>query len=195
MKTVEALLEIVSGGVIDIGVLTLAILNAGYGASSRKIELEEIRMYEFIDRPSKLNCFELRRKYNLSSYISQLKRQGLIERKGRLISITKRGLNKLSDLKRTKVKFPSFTKYPKKKAKFWTIVAFDVPEKERSKRSWLRGVLVSLGFVSVQKSFYIGKIGIPEDFIKDLHKLNLLPYVEILGITKKGTLRKTMSIS
>lgn len=46
----------------------------------------------------------------------------------------------------------------KKKRKWrgkWTLVMFDVPEKERVKRTALRNMLVSVGFYSYQKSVYV----------------------------------------
>jgi hypothetical protein len=41
----------------------------------------------------------------------------------------------------------------------------------------------------VQKSLWLGKVKIPEEFLVDIRKLSLLDYVEIFEITKTGSLK------
>ena len=69
------------------------------------------------------------------------------------------------------------------------IVSFDVPEKEKRKRGWLRSTLKNLGFRMLQKSVWIGKVKIPEAYLEDLKRLRLLSYIEIFAISKRGTIR------
>ncbi|MBI5221132.1 MAG: hypothetical protein HY978_04865 [Candidatus Liptonbacteria bacterium] len=71
----------------------------------------------------------------------------------------------------------------------FVVVAFDVPEKERWKRRWLRSVLTNLNLHLVQRSVWVGKAAIPKQFVQDLAALNLLEAVEIFEVTKTGTLR------
>lgn len=68
------------------------------------------------------------------------------------------------------------------------IIIFDIPEKERRKREWLRCVLRNLGFKMLQKSVWMGKSKIPIEFLQDLKGQNLLAYVEVFVITKSGSL-------
>lgn len=70
------------------------------------------------------------------------------------------------------------------------LVIFDIPEKERRKRVWLRSALNHLGFKRLQKSVWDGKVMIPEEFLNDLRKMHLLQCVEIFAITKTGSLRE-----
>lgn len=60
-------------------------------------------------------------------------------------SIVKYSIQSLLDFRR---------KHKKWRGK-WILVIFDVPEKERNKRDYLRRFLVDLGFYSYQKSVYI----------------------------------------
>lgn len=70
------------------------------------------------------------------------------------------------------------------------IVVFDVPEKEKWKRGWLRDALRSLDFKMLQKSVWAGKSKIPEAFLEDLRKKHLLGCVHILEVSKAGTVRE-----
>ena len=70
------------------------------------------------------------------------------------------------------------------------IVVFDIPEKKRFYRDWLREVLKNLKFKMLQKSVWIGKTILPEEFFNDLKRLGILSYVEIFAITKTGTIKQ-----
>ena len=58
------------------------------------------------------------------------------------------------------------------------IIAFDIPERHRKKRDWLRIELRNLGFELLQKSVWFGPPPLPMDFIKSLANLQLLPYMK-----------------
>ena len=70
------------------------------------------------------------------------------------------------------------------------IIAFDVPEREREKRRWLRLALISLGFQKVQQSVWAGNIRIPAEFIEDMKENAILSYVHIFSVAQSGTLEK-----
>ena len=70
------------------------------------------------------------------------------------------------------------------------IIIFDIPEKERQKRDWLRSVLKNLKFSMLQKSVWAGKIKLPKQFLEDLSKNKIIPYVDIFTISKRVSLRK-----
>ena len=67
---------------------------------------------------------------------------------------------------------------------------FDIPEKEKWKRVWLREVLGLCGFKMLQRSVWAGKNKIPEEFLADLRNFNMLEYVHIFEVSKKGTLKE-----
>ena len=78
--------------------------------------------------------------------------------------------------------------YAKERNDAFVIIAFDIPEKERGRRSWLREALRNLGMKMVQKSVWMGKVKIPEAFLNDLRSFHLVDYVEVFEITKTGSL-------
>jgi len=126
------------------------------------------------------------------SLLNRLKNQGFIkkekENKKTIWSITRKGLEKLKILKKKNKKI--LINYPKEKSDKLIIVIFDIPEKERHKRNWLRSVLASLDFKFLQQSVWIGKTKIPEEFLNDLRNKKMLDYVHIFKVSKSGTINK-----
>lgn len=123
------------------------------------------------------------------SVLNRLKRQGFIEKKeskqGSLWNITKSGLEKLGFYKRKKD-----TKYDAVKDNKVKIVVFDIPECERWKRAWLREALTVLEFSMLQKSVWMGKNKIPEQFLEDLRDMRLLNRTHILEVSASGTFKE-----
>ena len=133
--------------------------------------------------PEKLARAEKQRFYNLRS---KLKREGLVKRTPRGIwRLTQKGI----DWSRAIAKRLPARTYAVQPSRELTLIIFDIPERERQKRVWLRAVLKRLRFRMLQKSVWIGKVQLPEEFLDDLKRLRLLPYVEILLITKTGSIR------
>lgn len=178
----------------ETGSLFEAFLSSGYGASVGKVEYEyrKIRRRKQLQESGRLNYVRLRRRYD--NTLAWLKREGLIiaSRKTKegvsWPSLTHKGLSCLQKLrKRTKNQPPSPV-YPTTKTKNEIIVIFDIPERERLKRSWLRLVLRNAGFRMIQKSVWMGRSKFPRDFLEDLHRMGILEFVEIFEVTKLGTL-------
>ena len=126
--------------------------------------------------------------YNLLFY---LRKQGFVKREERLNKkpswvLTRAGIVKLNKLKEKR----SGLKFTEKRDKkdFLKIIVFDIPEKEKLKRAWLRSQLTILDFKMLQKSVWIGNSKLPEEFLKDLDDLGISRYIHIFGITKSGTL-------
>ena len=147
-----------------------------------------IKRYERprLPNPRELAAEERQRFYSM---IWKLQKQGLVEKKTGHWQITKKGHEwRAMIFGRWKTALPKI-KYEKESANELKLVIFDIPEKERRKRVWLRSALRRIGFRQLQKSVWIGKVKIPEAFMNDLRKMDLLAYIEILAITKTGTLR------
>ncbi len=72
------------------------------------------------------------------------------------------------------------------------LVIFDIPEKLRRYRAWLRDVLHGLGFSMLQKSVWIGEEKLPSKFLRDVYDVKLVHYIQILQISKKGTIEFIM---
>lgn len=179
------ILDILDESLFTFGDLFMAIMRAGYGASYHKLE------YEFQKESSRRlkgkDLLETRTKF--SNLLYKLKKDGLIkdDKKRHTFSITAAGREKLSFLKHRKL--PA-SLYVQKSSSTFTIVAFDIFEKERRKRHWLREVLKNMGLKMIQKSVWMGKVELPQEFLHDLQELNLLDCVEIFQITKTGSLRQ-----
>lgn len=135
-----------------------------------------------------------RKRQQFYSTLNKLKREGLIVKKrsglASLWSISKKGKGRLAELYKrgSAIQLPPPQKYPKKKSSGLIVVSFDIPERERRKRDWLRSHLIALGLSSLQKSVWIGRVGLPQEFLKDLRKYKLLPYIHVFSVNKKGTI-------
>jgi hypothetical protein len=116
--------------------------------------------------------------------LDRLSRDGLIESRSGNIQIVRRGLTYLSHFMRLP---PWGKKYPAKKSRSVTLVVFDIPEKERATRDWLRDALRRLQFVPLQQSVWIGKMGIPLDFVHDIEQYDIQRYIHILKVHKQGS--------
>lgn len=163
------------------------------GANAHRLYPRE----QFISKARAQREFQRSQHRQLQQLLSKLKRQGIIASTLHddhvMCRLTKRGIAKLAKLKQLLQRKPlPSSLYTKEVSLTFTIVTFDIPERERYKRDWLRSVLQNLSFTMLQKSVWIGKIKIPEQFLADLHKLQLSSFVEILQITKSGTLRNVV---
>jgi CRISPR/Cas system-associated endoribonuclease Cas2 len=165
-----------------------AFLQAGYGASSGKM-FKELHLAR---RRRQRRNEEQRARRRYAVLVSKLKRDGLIKTGGPQNippALTKKGREKLERLRSTgSVSLPQKT-YSFETSSLLTIVAFDIPEREKWKREWLRGVLKRLGLTMIQKSVWTGKIKIPQEFVDDLSRMKILDSVEIFQVTRTGTLR------
>lgn len=186
-------LENVADGVVDAALLFEAFLEAGHDASQRKIEHTHERQYDrYLLRTSERGKGSGER-VGYQKFISRIRKDGLVEQKGErgTLLLTKRGKDKLMALQDRKQRMlPPVRRYDAERADAFTIVAFDVPERFKRKRDWLRAALREIGFTFVQKSVWLGKMKLPEDFLEDVRTLKLSEYLEIFQITKRGTLRR-----
>jgi DNA-binding transcriptional regulator PaaX len=188
------MLESIAGASRNAGDFFGAFLSAGYGASRGKLRYEISRRER--NRTHKDEEFsqekELRDRYHAMMY--KLKRDGIIvnnnKKNKKEISLTVAGRDKLLLLRKHSEKQLPPSQYKKETSARVVIIMFDIPEKERRKRDWLRSALKNLGLEGVQKSVWIGKVKIPKDFLDDLLRLKLVEFVEILEVTKFGTIKQ-----
>lgn len=162
-----------------------AFLKAGYGATSGKIRYE-LSKIQYNKISSKLNKQKID---NLKNYLYKLKSQGLIlENSSKQIYLSDKGKNKLDNFKKS---FPlNKNLYKKKTGETVLVISYDIPIAFNKERNILRDMLRILGFNMVHKSVWVGKVLLPERFVADLSKLEIIDYVEILEVTKNGTLNK-----
>ena len=183
------ILELLENGIENQTDFFSAILVSGYGASMNKIEYEYQKHRRLSNIRKSQSKDLMAKRERLQKFLSKLKHDGLInETKGEnpKFSISNRGKAKLIQLKN---KLPN-RYYEKINQNRLTIISFDIPEKLRGKRDWLREVIRNLDFKMIHQSVWIGKTKIPKQFILDLGEMNILEYVEIFEINKMGSLKK-----
>jgi len=187
------ILEFLKDEAIDWADFLDAFLISGYGASMSEFEFE-YQKNQRVSKKNKLNSKDLMiKRKRLQKFLSKLKHDGLIKETGKnrnKIFISNRGKIKLIQLKN---KLPEKF-YKKESQKNPVIISFDIPEKLRGKRNWLREVIRNLGFKMIHQSVWVGKVKIPEQLIFDLEKINILEYIEIFEINKTGSLRKAENL-
>jgi len=119
------------------------------------------------------------RKHTIDVNISRLKKQGLItENDGRKFCLTVKGEEMITYIKD---RHSILEKPWDKKIR---VVVFDIPEKKKHYREWLRAELGLLLFRPLQKSVYIGKYPIPDDLYKEIVRNGLFDEVHIFTINK-----------
>jgi len=68
--------------------------------------------------------------------------------------------------------------------KKYRVVVFDIPEKKREARNWLRGELYFLEYKKLQNSVFISKYPLPDYVIKEIKKRTIGNYVNYLLVDK-----------
>lgn len=189
-------LEVIGETAIDALALFVSISASGYGASHGRIQYNAEK---FKDEAGKVFFATENKKLEKQRYqkmIYKLKKDGLLKediKEGKkFYFLTLKGKNKFLLLKNKRsVSLPSIY-YKKEAGERFIIIIFDVPEKEKRKREWLRKVLNELDFKMTQKSVWIGKTKIPKEFIDDLFEMKMQEFVEIFQITKSGNLKEIL---
>lgn len=66
------------------------------------------------------------------------------------------------------------------------IISFDIPERDRFVRHWLRNQIKIFGYKMLQQSLWIGPSPLPPSFLKRLEDLNIRKNIKTFRITKKN---------
>lgn len=156
----------------------------GSGAPLRGVIFSTREIIETIKEERK----EKQRFYNL---LLSLKRDGLISldsssKKGTWI-LSKKGINELEELEKEPKQ-----RYPKDTSKEVIVISYDIPEKYRLHRDWLRGILKFLDFKLLHQSVWIGKTKIPETLLSDIRDREITPFIQIFTISKEGSLSRVI---
>ncbi len=124
-------------------------------------------------------------KNSLHATLSRMKKDGLLRNKNREWSITPEG-KKLEEKKENNIKKffkPENILDNREKIKR-LIIIFDIPEKKKRYREWLRMELVGFGFNLVQKSVWLGP-ALPKEFVEYLSEIGLLKHIRFFRATEK----------
>lgn len=139
------------------------------------------------DRDSRKITFANLRQVNDVLY--RLRKDGLITGKGDLLPIlTSKGKKLMRELKDLIGSLPQPSSYKREKGKELTLVIFDIPEKQKFKRVWLREVLRYLDYKMIQKSVWLGNNKFPAEAVVDLEDLSLSLFVHVFSVNRTGTL-------
>jgi len=186
-KIIEKILEILQAQA-ETSATLLDIFTSDYSTSYRKARSGRFIRFKTDWAES------YRESQRFYSMLNHLKREGFIKKeksgKSSIWLITRHGLSKLKLLRRRQYA-PLLQEADENggHSAVWNVVIFDIPEKERHKRAWLRSVLVGMGFEKRQQSVWLGKGKIPKEFLHDLRAKRLLPHVDIFSIVKSGMLK------
>lgn len=126
--------------------------------------------------------------------LNQLKHQGLVTKKNTKgksrWTLTKKGIKRAMEYQKLREDLFSSQSvdFSRPFGDVITIISYDISEKERRKRDWVRACLVMMGFEMLQKSVWVANGKVDEDFIYALRDRNLLEDVQIFAVTKRGTI-------
>ncbi len=124
-------------------------------------------------------------KNSLSATLSRMKKAGLLETRDKKFVVTKEGREQLDKSGTNKKSFFNkkdfITNIEKPKN---LIIIFDIPEKQKLYREWLRSELIGLGFTMIQKSVWLGP-ALPKEFVEYLSEIGLLKHIRFFRTTEK----------
>jgi len=106
----------------------------------------------------------------------RLQQKGLVKKKEGKYQITSAGLKIINIFKEKE------TMSQKLWDGKWRMVMFDIPEKKRKERIWLRYQLLAIDYQPIQKSVFIGKQPIEENIYVNIIEKNLYHCIRIITI-------------
>ena len=156
--------------------IILSSYSGGYKMMRRKI-------YGLPDGPE--NPSHFKEEY-LRVVLSRLKKRGLVANKNHAWNITKKGKEHLKNNKKLRLNHFGSLKVDEKSQNETMVVAFDIPEKKKFYRNWLRSELISLNFEPIQKSVWLGPYPLPKKFIEYLNEINILSHLKFFKVRKEN---------
>lgn len=110
--------------------------------------------------------------------ISRMQKHGLIKNEDGKYALTVIGKNIAKYiLGRKKI-------FEKKWDKKYRVVIFDIPEKKKHLRNWLREELYLLKYEKLQESVLVGKFPLPKDLIREIRNKKINKFVDYLLVEK-----------
>ncbi len=129
-------------------------------------------------------------KGEISINLSRLEKQGLIrkEPKRKMYILTEKGKELVSYIE------DRYSILDKSWDGKLRILIFDIPEKKKYCREWLREELFLLNFKELQKSVYVGKYPLPKSFYQEIIQFRLNDFVFVFTIDKVDKKEKLMEL-
>jgi RecG-like helicase len=110
--------------------------------------------------------------------IRRLQKQGFVKKKNGKYLLTKSGKNIAGYIINRK------NIVSKKWDGKYRVIIFDIPEKTKENRDWLRQELYILNYKKLQESVFISKYSLVEDLIKEIKRRKMGNYVNYLLVDK-----------
>lgn len=121
-------------------------------------------------------------KHTFSSILNRLRREGLVARRGpkrhSVWLLTGKGKTVLKAVRPAPPKRVYHLPPPDGVIR---LISFDIPEKLRQHRYWLRAELIACDFEPLHKSVLVGKRALPEELIAEFEARGLTQYVHIVS--------------
>ena len=121
------------------------------------------------------------KKGNLRSTVARMKLRGYLKSTDKGFMTTRNGTKEAKKLRLFDYLASPFDK----EAPANTIISFDIPEKNRVKRNWLRNQIKIFGYTMLQQSLWIGPGSLPKEFMKRLEDLKIRSNVKTFRIKAK----------
>ena len=125
------------------------------------------------------------KKESIKATLFRLRSKGYAEKSSEGWSITPKGKLFLNN-KKTRQLMGYLESPFQKNSSNHIIISFDIPEKNRILRNWLRNQIKIFGYKMLQQSLWIGPGPLPAAFIKRLENLNIRKNIKTFRITKGG---------
>jgi len=151
--------------------------------------LTELWESEYVYKGVRVNIFGIpkftTKRPSVQRSLSRLKHQGFVSNDMKAVwKLTSKG----KEFLKSKNELPHFlSPFPKNASKD-LIVMFDIPEKRREWRNWLRGELKSLDYAQLQQSVWVGPSPLPKQFVKLWDEFDLKDCIETFKL--KGGYKK-----
>ncbi|OGI60245.1 hypothetical protein A2814_02875 [Candidatus Nomurabacteria bacterium RIFCSPHIGHO2_01_FULL_38_19] len=124
--------------------------------------------------------FKRYKKESLKVTLSRLHSRGYVENSALGWSITRKGKKHIKNITLLSYINSPFTN----DAPVNLILSFDIPEKDRHIRHWLRNQIKIFGYKMLQQSLWIGPGPLPASFLKRLENLNIRKNVKTFKIIR-----------
>jgi len=136
--------------------------------NSRDFISDYIDIKEILKNLTKNNSFVI---------LNRLQNKGLVEKKDNKYILTFLGLKYFK-----RIKQKNSDREIKKWDGRWRVVMFDIPEKLRKERNWLRHQLYGLEYQLIQKSVFLGKWPLTEDFFNEIIERRLNNFIRLITV-------------
>lgn len=117
-----------------------------------------------------LPIFKKYKKQSVRNSFSRLHNKKYIIYSGSYIKITKEGERYF---KKRSILLKTFLPNPKTSKEKKLLVLFDIKEKRKAEREWLRRHLVKFDYTMIQKSVWVGPSPLPREFVNYVKKIKL----------------------